>query len=157
MAESVQILSVSHRHQAIADYLLANPEMRKQDCAKAIGVSKEWLSIVINSDVFKEYWQTRRAAHEAHMREQICGAQLKLLLATYERLNDEVTNAEAKPDFVLAVAKHGNDFMGYSPKGSTRVTEEKIMEYSHPIDSSALADARAKMTRRVTQTIEHEG
>lgn len=150
MAESVQIQSVSHRHEAIADMFLAFPHLRKQDIAAKLGVSKEWLSIVINSDVFKEYWSARRASYEGLLREKLVGAQLQLALDTYNRLSQMVGNPECKEEFVLNVAEHNLKVLGYEPRKTARVTEEKVQEYSQPVNAALVASARETMRRTVT-------
>lgn len=63
MAQSVQIKKVSWWHERLADALIAFPEKRLTDIAKMMNCSLPWLSIVKNSDVFKDYWTLRSEAH----------------------------------------------------------------------------------------------
>lgn len=154
MAESVQILSISHRHAAIADLMLAEPTLRKGEVAKRMGVSQSWLSIVINSDTFKEYWASRRGSFEQEMREKLLRQQLSVASKVYDKMDGMLDNEDLKPQEVLATGDHILKALGYEPRGKTRVTETKTIE--HSVDADVLADARARMTRRQTVTIEHE-
>lgn len=52
-----EIKSLSHRHEAIGEWLLANPEKKLQECAAQFGVTQAWLSTIIHSDIFKLYYQ----------------------------------------------------------------------------------------------------
>lgn len=62
-----QIKTLSPRHDAIMEWLVANPEKKLGECAKAFGVSQSWLSCIIHSDIFQagykkmlgEYHDTR--------------------------------------------------------------------------------------------------
>jgi hypothetical protein len=156
MAESVQVQAVSSRHEAFADALLANPGMRKQDIAKMFNVSPVWFSIVTNSDVFKEYFEARRAGFNDELRKQLVQRQLEVGIKSYDRLNDMLDDPELKPEHALAAVDRTLKFAGYEPRSpGSRTTEERILELEHPVDAGALANARAKMTRRITQTIEH--
>ena len=47
------IQTVRPHHNAIMDYILANPKARRRDVAVEFGVSESWLSQIINSDCFQ--------------------------------------------------------------------------------------------------------
>lgn len=155
MAESVQIASVSNRHEAIADMMLANPTMAKGEIARRMGVSPSWLSIVIHSDVFIEYFDARRKLFNDQMQQQLATATLDLALTSIKKLKEDVLTSD-KPEFKLAVSEHMMKYNGYEPRAKMRVTETKTIEHSSPIDQNTLADARARMVRRQSVTIEQE-
>jgi len=48
------IKEVSHRHEALLNFILANPMVRMQDVAAAFGYSAAWCSLVIHSDAFQK-------------------------------------------------------------------------------------------------------
>ena len=54
MAESAQIQKLSVKHEAIMDYLLANPGMSLGDLAAHFGITQTWLSVVIHSPAFQD-------------------------------------------------------------------------------------------------------
>lgn len=48
-----EIQKVSVKHEAIMDYLIANPQIRLQDVAMYFKMTQSWLSQVIHSDAFQ--------------------------------------------------------------------------------------------------------
>lgn len=55
-----QVAKLSSRHEDIMNYILANPLVSLGDIAGKFGVTQPWLSVIINSDVFKELLSQRR-------------------------------------------------------------------------------------------------
>lgn len=148
MAE-VQIQSMSHRHMAIADWLLSNPERKLSVCAMEMGVSQSWLSIVIHSDLFREYFAQRRAMHEMGLRERIVGAQLKVTLSALAALDSLMESDEVDGRLVLDTAERIANQLGFSPRASARVIEERTQEITAPVSAGILAEARERMRRTV--------
>jgi len=70
------VKKLSHRHTAIAHWLIANPERPLGDCAQTFGVSQAWLSCVIHSGAFQAYYNRLAdekgsiAVHSTHNRLQ---------------------------------------------------------------------------------------
>lgn len=61
MAESKQLTEVSKPwHEELANYLLQNPGATLTTVAKHFGKSLSWISIIKNSDAFKDYYNARR-------------------------------------------------------------------------------------------------
>lgn len=54
MAESAQIQKLSVKHEAIMDYLLANPTTSLGDLAAYFGITQTWLSVIIHSPAFQD-------------------------------------------------------------------------------------------------------
>lgn len=61
---ATQIKTVNWHHEALADLMINAPHMSLGDMAKQLGFSIVWLSIVKNSDSFKDYFALRRRKHE---------------------------------------------------------------------------------------------
>lgn len=72
MAEN-QIKSLRPHHDAILNYLLANPTAKMTEVASEFGVTPAWLSVVINSDVF----QTKLRARQDEVFECTIAADIK--------------------------------------------------------------------------------
>lgn len=150
MAESVQIQSMSPKHMAIADWLLANPEQKRGDLAKQMGVSESWLSIVIHSDVFREYFTSRRDKHEEELRKQIVGAQLQVTLKALATLDKVLDMDNVDGRLALDVAERTAARLGFEPKPSKRtLTEERTMSFSRPVNPQVLAEGRETITRKI--------
>ena len=59
----VQIKAVSWQHEALADLMITEPHLSLGDYAKRLGFTLTWLSVVKNSDSFKDYFAIRRKVH----------------------------------------------------------------------------------------------
>jgi hypothetical protein len=53
-----EIQNMSHTHEAIARWLIANPQGSMRECAEFFGYSQSWLSCIVHSDAFKRYMHT---------------------------------------------------------------------------------------------------
>lgn len=60
MAESAQIQKVSIKHDAILDFLVANPTAKRSEVAAVFGVTVPWLSTIIHSCAFQELLKQRQ-------------------------------------------------------------------------------------------------
>lgn len=54
-------------YDAIIDWRLANPGRPEYECAHAFGVSPNYLSLIVNSDMFKARWEQRRQEHSEQL------------------------------------------------------------------------------------------
>lgn len=149
MAE-VQIQSISHRHAAIADFLLTSPEVKNLDvlCQK-MNVTRAWLSVVMNSDVFKEYYAKRRADWEARMHDEIGGKLLNLASQSIDKLSEIICDDETDPRLVHDVASKTLDRLGFAPKAGRTIVEERTQEFSRPVPAGVVGEAR-EILRRTT-------
>lgn len=60
MAKSAQIQKMSTRHEAILNFILANPTMSYGQVAAEFGVTPSWLSTIIHSHAFQEQLAARQ-------------------------------------------------------------------------------------------------
>jgi len=64
MAQSAQVLKVNHWHRRLADWLIVNAGKKKlKEAAEEFNVSQSWLSSVIHSDAFQDYFQRLSNSH----------------------------------------------------------------------------------------------
>lgn len=148
MAE-VQIHSVSHRHEAMADWLLANPTIRNlQEMANHFGYSRSWLSIVMNSDVWKEYWHERRTNYVATLEDGIQRAQMDVALKALQKLPFIIEDEETDPRLVFDIANKTVAQLYPSQGKRTTVVEEKTQEVTR-VGADVLANARETLRRTI--------
>lgn len=62
MAQSAQIKKVNHWHERLCDWLIANPGAPQNEAAKYFQKTPAWISTVINSDAFQDYYRERSLA-----------------------------------------------------------------------------------------------
>lgn len=151
MAE-VQIQSLSHRHKEIADWLFANPQVKNlQHLCNAMNISRSWLSIVMRSDVFREYFDRRRNEHEKDMRQRLVMRQLDVTLKALDRIDNLLDDDDIEDRLAFDIANKTAQNLGYAPSRKPQVTEERIQELTRTVDAGTLAQARETI-RLITRT-----
>ena len=60
MAESASIQKMSHKHEEILNFLLANPLLKMGDVAAHFNVTFPWLSTIVHSHAFQDQLQRRQ-------------------------------------------------------------------------------------------------
>lgn len=55
-----EIQKVSYTHEAMADYIIANPRASQGELAKAIGYTQAWVSQILSSDSFRAFFAKRK-------------------------------------------------------------------------------------------------
>ena len=51
------IAKLNHHHDAIAEWLVANPDKTQGACAAEFGYTEAWMSMIVNSDMFQVLYQ----------------------------------------------------------------------------------------------------
>ena len=153
MAESVQIKAVSTRHEAIADWLLANPHKKRSELAAEMGLSESWLSIVTRSSVFIEYFRKRREEVEEDLRAKITGAQLKVTLEALEKLSAVINTDNVDGRLVLDIAEKTAARLGFEPRKS-KLVEEREQTFVRPAGRETILSAGEKITRKIISEVE---
>lgn len=107
---AVQIASVRYQHDGMIDEILLNPAMSQGELAKRFGYSQTWISIVVNSDAFKERLAERKGELmdpiiRASIQEKADAAANRALDRLMERLDNEATCRTVKTADLIGVAK----------------------------------------------------
>lgn len=143
MARSAQVLKLSHRHEAIMNFMLENPEVSKGDIAAHFGVTPAWLSVVINSDAFQHELRQRQDAIFGDTRLSIRDKMTGLADRAAERLLEEVDNMsirdlQSSADLALKAIGLGARRESF---GSVHVTQINMGSVS----PEQLAEARSRI------------
>lgn len=118
-----RLQKLSWWHMSIVDWMLQNPHRTQGDCARDFGVQPSWLSVIVNSDAFKEYYARRRQEHEANISTTIVQKAEKLAGLGLEVLTTKLqTNRDVMPtETVLEVTEMALKSLGFgSPKAADR-------------------------------------
>ena len=117
MAESNQVVSLSHTHEAVMNWMLMNPDKSLRECADQFGYTQSWLSTLIHSDIF----QARLAERQEGIRVRIADSiPQKLRMAAdigVEKLASHLEKSE-DPDFILDATDKLLHRLGYAPARS---------------------------------------
>lgn len=145
-----QIKDISWWHESIIDWMLANPEKTLRQCAEHFEVTQSWLSVIKNSDCFRDLWETRRADYSSRVNE---GLSSKLTRVAELSLDAQIDKLEAMGPLMELddLRKAGNDAiraLGYGAKPSVNITTEGGDATILAVDSDTLAEARRRIAQR---------
>lgn len=148
--------TVSWWHEALADWMLQNPDLTIKDAAAVFGVTPTYLYMLKNSDTFKTYWTRRRTAVSEGVQDSSAGmfGALHEKLAALAEVSLDALNAKMAQ--VVAVGGSAqipvNDLLqtadmalkklGYGSPGPGDGTKTTVHV---TVTSDLLAQAREKM------------
>jgi hypothetical protein len=158
MANAVQVKKVNWWHEAIFEWLIMNPEKKLGAAAKHFKVSQAWLSVIMNSDVFKERYEKRRDEHFAVASrttiERMQGLTDLSLDILEERIDKE--RKEIGLGLVKETAEMGLRALGYTGPNNGTSGGKEGTSVTINITPKDLAESRALMDQRKTIDVEAE-
>lgn len=147
-ATSPSVASLSHRHTAIMDFMLANPEIKLSEVASHFGMTQAWLSTVIHSDCFQSELKDKQGAlfdeTVLNLRDKITGAAHRAL----DRLGEKLDTVD-DPKFILDASEKTLKALGYGT--STSISQSKTInnvQNNYTVPANIHADARQRMLDR---------
>lgn len=139
MEDSIQ--KISHRHDAIIDWLICYPTRSLRDCAESFGMGVEWLRRLINTDMFQAEYRKRAAETRGMMvwdlKSQIANTASLALEEAAKRLETGVASERFIGDTVkstLAALGYGSPVAASAAAAQANVTVH--------VDASAIIAAR---------------
>jgi hypothetical protein len=104
----VQIDRVSYTHDAVIDFIIANPQASQGQIAATFGYTPAWMSTIINSDAFQARLRTRRnevvdPALVATVNDRFKG----VLSRSLEKLADLLETPSPPPNVILKAVELG--------------------------------------------------
>lgn len=151
-----EIQEVRIRHEAIMDFMIANPTVKQGDIAAKFGLTEAWLSQVIHSDAFQLMLRDKQDKIFHHtvlpLREKMTVAAHLGMDRLIERLPQE-TELE-----VLRKTSEGLlDRLGFSPKGNLNPAPGGVGGVVVNINLSELEQARQLLhNKRLGVTVDGE-
>jgi len=142
MAE-IQALTI--RHEAILDYLMANPTVKLGDVAKAFGVTAPWLSQIIHSDAFQSKLKEKQ---DINFHSTVLPIREKMLAVAHlalDQLADKLP-LETEPSALSGIAGDVLDRLGFSSKTPATVINNTTNVQVNTLRSE-LDEARALLGR----------
>lgn len=144
MAEN-QIQDMNHTHEGILRWLLLNPDRPLRDCAAYMGVTQSWLSVIINSDCFRE--RLKELQGEFNIR-VVQSLEEKLTTATNVALDRLITCVEASQDeqYILAAADKLLKSKGFGARANIPQGPTVNNYVLQGVDASFLTQQREALT-----------
>lgn len=113
-----EISKLKVKHEALMDYMLANPTCTYRDISAAFGVTIPWISCIVNSDVFREKLREKQGdMFESGVLAPLEGKMAAVVDLTLERLAEKVQFSESLPELTNTADKLLGR-LGYGVKGS---------------------------------------
>lgn len=160
MAQSVQVKTVRDWHESLIEYIIANPGASLRIKAQVFGVSMSWLSILENSDSFKEKMKLRRDEHFTNLSQGITQKLEATANMLIEEINDRLQkdSSQAIPFNTLKdTADMALKHLGFGAKGFGDLQQAGVINNNTVIvqDREALREAREMMAqKRAEATLE---
>lgn len=150
-------------HEELLEYTIANPRASLQEAALFFNVTISWLSIVKNSDAFKEMWAKRRPEHfsriSAGVSERITALAEVSLDALTNRVEKDVREGTATIGSLRESADLALKAMGFGNKGVNSplvIGQTNVQNTTNVfVDKDTLARAR-EAKAKLQKTIELE-
>lgn len=163
MAET-QIQKVSVKHDAIMDYMIANPTAPMSAVAEQFKIGAAWLSVIIHSDAFQAQLEVKKDgvfnSTVVPLREKLIGVAHLGLDRLGEALEHTSPHSADGKEFIADTTDSILANLGYSPKSApTPSAPTQNNTFIMQADKGMLADARDAMrvVKEVQEgvTIEH--
>ena len=144
---ATQIKRVSHRHEAIIDWLLSNPGVKNLSVlCKELNVSRSWLSIVMRSDAFRAEYEKRRGEYNQDLAGKVQRKLYDASLLALDKIIDSLENDDdIDPRFALDTVDRTTNRLGF---GATKGNAPAVVvnqQNVQLVDKDLLQSARAKM------------
>lgn len=107
-----ELQKLSVKHDAIMQWLIANPQLSLSTCAIQFGITQAWLSTVIHSDIFQsKYRELLQGQYDERilpLRDKLVGVTARAL----DRVSEKLDTCE-DPELLLDVASKGLKALGF--------------------------------------------
>lgn len=137
-------------HEELLEFILAHPRASLQEASLFFNVSISWISIVKNTDAFRELWAKRRGEHFSRVSATVSERVTALAEITVDKLTQKV---ELDPDVSIAQLKEVGDLalkalgFGVSRANNLNINTGPQQNNTFLIDKDTLAQARAAKAR----------
>lgn len=129
-------------HEELLEFIIANPRASGAEIAFHFNVTQTWVSIVKNSDAFKELWAQRRGDHFSRVSATIVEKVSALADVTVDALSEEVEKQHREGTASIASLRETADLalrsLGFGGK------QHSVNSPAYPINVNVNTDARTQ-------------
>lgn len=142
-----EIATVSHRHEAIMNFMIANPTAKLGDVAAEFGVSQPWLSCIIHSHAFKTKLREKQEMLFSDLGASITEKLEAVAHTALDNILEHVSASNASPALSLEVADKVLHRLGYAPQRGPSGPQAPVQVNNvFTVSPADLAAARAQLT-----------
>lgn len=138
---------MSDVHKAFADYMLMNPGCRLREMAAHFGYSVAWISTVINSDMFKAYFETRRQGIDVAIANDLPSRLAAAAHLATERMIDTLETT-SDPEILIDAFDKVLHRYGYAPNAKGGAQQASVINNTQNVfylNKDDLAAARQQL------------
>lgn len=130
---------LKYTHEAVIDYIIANPGVRQVEIAAKFGYSPNWVSLLMSSDAFKAKLRERRAEIVNPLLIERVEEGFEAIVRAGQRIVLEKLDASPSPDFALRAMEAAAKAAGYGPKpvAGAQVNQQFIVQVPPQAASAA--------------------
>lgn len=141
------IVRHSYWYDSIIDWLLANPGRTQRECAKYFNKSEPTMRMLLQSDMFKSRFETRRREMSEQISKEIVEETSTLALSALREVNKRIRdNPAAIPTGQVAeIANSALDRLGYGQKTMPSVVNSSPVVVNVTVPATVLNEARQSM------------
>lgn len=111
-----RIQKLRYSHEAMVDYLIANPAASQNELASLFDVSVGWISRIINSDAFQAFLASRKAELLDPVLAQSIEEQLRGLVSQSVEVLSEKLSATKNPEIAIKALEIGSKALGFGAR-----------------------------------------
>lgn len=143
-------------HIRIVDFMVANPHAKIVDIAEEFRVTPQWMSRLMKTDAFEEYYRRRMEDHQGLVGEEIISRMQSVAVRSLDELHHRLDNEPEKVSFdhIRAAADSTLKALGYTTSKPTvfAAKVEQNVIYSAPRE--AVERAREKLANHMKTNTE---
>jgi hypothetical protein len=152
LAQKPRIKNVKYFHDQVIDEILGCPGISQGELAQTFGYTQAWMSIIVNSDAFKERLAERKAELTdpvivATIQERLDGVAKRALDKILERLDSPASGAIKNADLV-SMARLGVGDKNTRPAGPVQQNNLYVVALPPPAANSAAWVSNLSQTPR---------
>jgi hypothetical protein len=145
-------------HERVVDTMIANPNFKIVDLARAFNVTPQWMGALLRTDAFKQYYHERMIVHRQMIDATVVGKLSGLMESSLDKLQervnaDAVTFAQAKDAADLAL--RGLGYLGQMANPGTvnvSVRTGNVQQNVMFVPDDLMEAARKKLQERMQLT-----
>lgn len=145
-----ELQRISHTHDQIIDWLLANPWEPQSICAAHFRFTEPWLSTLIHSDLFQAKLQSRQEAVFGEVMLSVKDRITALAHDSLRRLQEKVASCD-DVDQLVSASELAVKALGFGPQVGRPSVQVNVLQQTNVVSKDVLAEARARMEGRQLQ------
>lgn len=150
-----ELARISHTHDQIIDWMLANPNQPQSLCAATFGYTQSWLSTLIHSDLFQAKLQERQETIFGEVALSVKDRITSLAHDSLAKLQEKIYSMD-NPEHLIAtseLALKALGFVGTSGAGRPPIQVNNFNGPTQMVTKDVLAEARARLEGRGGQPL----